>query len=166
MKQVKRPRSRRTGVDFKAGTPSTNSVKPTQSAGQGSRRGASRSSSLRRDVGRQEPHRPRNIQGTNPRTGGHFFTGAVYDSFAAYVLTGYEFIVYHCVLPDYVLASAFPFALDVLRLQDVNLPWRSGTQGTSGCSFFASLAACGCQLQFQFLSRLKCARAKAPRGSC
>ena len=56
VRQVKRPRSRRTGVDFT----------------------------------RQVPLRPRNSQGTNPRTGGGhqpqnwqalFFTGAVYDFF-------------------------------------------------------------------------------------
>ena len=38
-RQVKRPRSWHTGVHFEAGTFQSNSVKPTQPAGQGSRRG-------------------------------------------------------------------------------------------------------------------------------
>ena len=66
MWQVKRPRSWRAGVHFKAGT----SLQPTQASPTRASRfvpRASRSSSLRRDVGDGQ----RNSQGTNPRTGGH-----------------------------------------------------------------------------------------------
>ena len=148
MRQVKRLRSRRTGVYFKE-VP----LRPTQSS-QHNQKVKGRAAGVAFQLpskGRRAPGAPQSKKqpGHQPENRRAHLSGCrvrLLYRLRNSLATSSSFTT-ACFRTT---SSPLPLHVGRLEIAGFESIWCSGTLGINGCSFFSSWAACGCQVQFQF----------------